>query len=362
MKVLIDIGHPGHVHLFKNFAHIFIQKGHQVLFTVRQKEYEIELLSDEHLPYKVIGRHYKSAPGKIWGLFFFNIKILLICVRFRPDVYLSHGSVYTLLSALILRKPNIALEDTGNYEQVRLYLPFTSAVLTSRSLPYNYGKKQVFYEGYHELAYLHPDQFKPDHSVIGELGLTEGEKYFIVRFIAWNASHDWSNTGLTATQKREIISLLSGRGRVFISAEGDFPDEFERYRFPLKPDRMHHALAFATLYVGEGATMASECAVLGTPSIFTGTGRWGYLKEQEEVFGLVSGFSGYDGVIDKIEELLNCDDLKSETKKKSKRLIQSKCDVTAFLVKFIEEWPESYLREIVASEQTEKQNTDDNKS
>ena len=69
MRVLIDIGHPGHVHLFKNFAREFIRKGHQVLFTVREKEHETELLKSEKLSFTRLGRHYTSGPGKIWGLY-----------------------------------------------------------------------------------------------------------------------------------------------------------------------------------------------------------------------------------------------------------------------------------------------------
>lgn len=342
MKILIDIGHPGHVHLFKNFAHIFSEQGHKVIFTVREKEHEIELLNFEKLPFVRTGRHYSSGFGKIAGLIIINLKILFISFRFKPDLFLSHGSVYTLLSAFMLRKPNIAFEDSGNYEQVRLYLLFTEAVLTSTSFPYRYGNKQVFYNGYHELAYLHPDYFTPDPGVVKELGLTEGERYFILRFVAWKASHDRRNSGLTTEQKGEIVRYLSMHGRVFISSESPLPSEFEAYRFPLKPERLHQALAFASLFVGEGATMASESAVLGTAAVYVNTIRRGYLEEQEKEYGLVSCFSGFDGVMNKIMILLEDPDLKSETKEKSARLIKNKCDVTQFLIRFIEEWPESF--------------------
>ena len=255
MKVLIDIGHPGHVHLFKNLAHILMKKGHSVLFTVREKEHEVDLLKSEDLPFKCIGKHFSSRAGKAWGLIYYNLKIFLISCRFKPDMYLSHGSVYTLLSVLLLRKPNFALEDSGNHEQVRLYLPFTRAVITSTSFPYRYGSNQVFYNGYHELAYLHPNYFSPDPSVLKELGLNDQDRYFILRFVAWKASHDRNNSGLTSEQKNAIVELLSPRGRVYISSESVLPRELEGYRFPLRPDRIHHALAFATLFVGEGVLL-----------------------------------------------------------------------------------------------------------
>jgi predicted glycosyltransferase len=42
MNILIDIGHPAHVHLFKNFAWIMQKKGHKTLFTAREKEHTIK--------------------------------------------------------------------------------------------------------------------------------------------------------------------------------------------------------------------------------------------------------------------------------------------------------------------------------
>lgn len=38
MKVLVDIGHPAHVHLFKNMIWERERKGHEILITAREKE------------------------------------------------------------------------------------------------------------------------------------------------------------------------------------------------------------------------------------------------------------------------------------------------------------------------------------
>lgn len=344
MKVIIDIGHPGHVHLFRNFARIFISRGHSVLFTIRKKEYEAELLEAAGLPFTVLGKHYTTMTGKAWGLVWYNLRLLFVSLRFKADLFLSHGSLYTLLSAVIMRKPNIALEDTGNPEQVRIYLPFTKAVLTSDVFPFDYGDKQVRYRGYHELAYLHPDYFKPDRGVLEELGVREEEKFTIVRFVAWSASHDRKSAGLTARQKEVIVRHLRNRGPLFISSESELPEDLNIYRFPLGPEKMHHALAFASLFIGEGATMASESALLGTAAIYVNTMVPDLIKEQEREYGIISVFAGFEGILDRVDELFDRPDLKSETKKKSERLINSKCDVTGFLVSFVEEWPESFGR------------------
>ncbi len=48
----------------------------------------------------------------------------------------------------------------------------------------------LFYPGYHELAYLHPRRFTPDRGVLAEAGISEGERYFVLRFNAFKAHHD----------------------------------------------------------------------------------------------------------------------------------------------------------------------------
>jgi uncharacterized protein len=341
MKILIDIGHPAHVHLFKNFAHQMIRKGHLVHFTVRNKEFEIELLEHESFSYTILGSHFKNRIAKIYGFIKYNVQIFVICLRFKPDVFLSHGSIYTLLSVFCLRKTNISLEDTGNPEQVMIYLPFTKVVLTSTSFLTNYGRKQINYNGYHELAYLHPKYFNPELSILTELGLTENEKFFIIRFVSWDASHDIGRSGLTYENKKEIINKLSEYGRVFISSESFLPAELEKYKFPAPPERIHHALSFAQLFIGEGATMASESAMLGTTAVYINSNEAGSIDEQEK-YHLIYHFRNSNGVIEKTTELLNDPLLKEKSREKSKKMILEKIDLTAYLVWFMENWPESF--------------------
>jgi uncharacterized protein len=341
LRILIDIGHPAHVHLFKHFAHAMIHHGHQVHFTVREKEFEIALLNKEGFSYTSVGKHYKSKTGKIWGLVKFTFLTVITSLKFKPDIYLSHGSMYAALASFLLRKPNIALEDTGNWEQVRLYLPFTEAVLTSTSFPISYGEKQVYYEGFHELAYLHPCYFTPEKSILKELAIKEGEKYFILRFVSWDASHDKGHSGLSLKEKDQLVELLQQQGKVFISFENRLGAEFETNTFTLSPEKMHQALAFADLFVGEGATMASECAMLGTPAIYINSIEAGTIDDQEK-YGLVYHFRNSNGILEKVQELINDNILKNKLKESRQKLLSEKINVTEFMVWFIENWPESF--------------------
>lgn len=337
MKVLIDIGHPGHVHLFRPFALEMQKKGHKILFTCRQKEFEIELLEAAGFEYISFGKHYKSKGGKIFGLFKFNILMLFKAIGFKPDIFLSHGSIYAAHIAFLLNKPHISMEDSGNMEQIRLYLPFTKAVLTPFELREELGKKQIRYHSYHELAYLHPKYFNPEKEILKSLGVSEGEKYVILRFVSWNATHDVGQGGFTLSQKEEIVRFLSTEVKLFISAEGDVPESFKEYLIKIKPDQIHDALYFAEFIVSEGATMASEAGVMGTTAIYVNSLERCYNEDQER-YGTVLNFRNGNGVLDKIKELTNKSVARNEG---YNDLLKDKIDLTSFLVWFVEEFPES---------------------
>lgn len=341
MRILIDIGHPAHVHLFKHFALQMQEKGHEIFFTVRDKEFEVYLLNVYGFKYKSFGKHFKSKTGKILGLFLFDLQMLRTVLSFKPDIYLSHGSIYAAHIAWLLRKPHIALEDTGNMEQVNLYLPFSSVVLTSNVFHKYLGMKQIQYNGYHELAYLHPTRFKRERNIREIIGVDKIEKIFMVRFVSWKASHDIEQEGLTLENKRAIIAFLKKFGKVLISSEKALDSEFERYKITLPPERIHDVLGEADLFIGEGATMASESAMLGTPAIYINFLDAGTIDDQER-HGLLFHFRNFEGVLDKAVELLNDPDSKEKNMRKRDELVKDKIDVTDFLVWFVENYPLSF--------------------
>ena len=341
MRILIDIGHPGHVHLFKNFAWEMQKKGHEILFSCRDKEFETYLLEKYGFKYKSFGKKYKKLTGKLFGLLKFDMQMIAIALQFKPDIFLSHGSMYAAHASAVLRKPHISFEDTFNMEQVKLYSPFTEVILVNdfKNPPLN-SNNVITYNGYHELAYLHPNQFTPNREIFSILNIKEDEPYVIIRFVSWDASHDAGQGGLTLEYKEKIIATLSKQINVFISSEGELPDALKPYQIKIPAEKMHDALAFATLFIGEGATMASECAMLGTPSIYVNTLDPLTIKEQE-AYGLLFDYRNAKGVLEKALELLNQKNLKEEFQIKKEKLLSDKIDVTAFTVWFVEHYPNS---------------------
>lgn len=346
MKILIDIGHPAHVHLFRNFASEMIHGGHEILFTCREKEFETELLNHYKLSYISLGEKPSSIAGKLFGLLKFDRKLFSVAKRFKPDLFLSHGSYYAAHVAFLTGKPHIAFEDTFNFEQIWLYKPFTQAILTADYDHPLKSKKVIRYSGYHELAYLHPSRFTPNKSILDVLGLEENEKYVIMRFVSWKASHDIGHKGISLENKILAVKEFSKYAKVFISSEAELPLELIKYKISIDPHKMHDAMAYATMIWAESFTMPSESSVLGTPSIIIHDSPALNLKEQQEEYGLCFKYSESEEdqqkAIRKGVELLNIPDIKKEWIKRRDKLISEKIDVTSLLVWFVENWPESF--------------------
>jgi predicted glycosyltransferase len=337
MKILFDITHPFAVHLYKNFIWQMEKQGHQIKVLARDKDVTLKLLKYYSIEHQVIGSSSKGFIGLLWEWLRRDIEIYKIASKMHPDILMGVNNPCLAHSARLSGGKYINLTETKHARLENLLThPFTDLINTTPTYGKDFGKKHVRYDSYPELAYLHTNYFKPDPSILDELGLSKGEICFVIRFVAWRASHDLGKAGLSMAVKRELVDILKRQGRVFISAEDSLPDEFEQYRITLTPEKIHDLLYFARLYIGEGATMASEAAVLGTPAIYVNPLKIGYLGEQENKYGLVYNFHRPNderkAILDKVKELLSNKNLKEESKLSRGRLLNEKCDLTKFMI------------------------------
>jgi predicted glycosyltransferase len=292
-----------------------------------------------------LGKHYKKKIFKLFGLLKFNAVLLNIARKFKPDIFLSHGSMYAAHVSRVVRKPHISFEDTGNMEQVLLYKPFTDVILTPDSLKINLGKRQIYFHGYKETAYLHPNYFKEDPSIYQLLDLKENEKYVLLRFASRDTTHDFRIKGLSNETKRKAVTEFMRYARVFISSEIPLPPDLEKYHIPIPSHKIHDVLYFATLLYSEGATMVAECAMLGTPSIYLNRTRSYFTTEQEIKYGLVFNYSlsikDQDASIAKAIELLQKTNVKDEWQILRQKMLSEQIDLTAFMIWLVENYPNS---------------------
>ena len=215
-------------------------------------------------------------------------------------------------------------------------------ILTPVCFNKSLGKKQIKLKSYLELSYLYPKYFKPDTEIRHELGISKTEKLALVRFIAWEAFHDRDRAGLSLEFKLNLIRELSRYCKVIISSEKELPDTLKEFEFSFPPEKLHDLLYTSDIYIGEGATTASESAILGTPAIYVNSLSVGYCTEQENTYQLVYNFRNTNGVLQKAIELIQNKNIKKESELKSQRLISDHIDITAFFVWFIENYPQSF--------------------
>ncbi|MFC2113900.1 DUF354 domain-containing protein [Bacteroidota bacterium] len=344
MKILIDISHPAHVHLFRNLIQKLNDHGDKVIITARDKDLTFSLLDSFDLNYHTIGKTKSGIVGKLRGIFIFTKKIVSLIKKYDIDVVLSHSSIYAALAARLSGCFSITLEDTGNKEQVYLYRPFTHLILSPENLKDNFGQKHIHYPALHESAYIIPGYFKPNSKVLTDLGLSPDEKFIIIRFVSRKSSHDIGESSLSNLDKLKIVNQLSLHAKVFISSEEDLPDELQSFSFPLPFIRMHEAMAFASLLYGESATMCSEAAFLGVPSILLDHQGRDYTDYLEDKYGLVKNFTQKNYNID--HSLNYAADLLISNKKdyfqqQRKVFLKQHISLTDFLFWLIENYPQS---------------------
>ncbi|HYW36235.1 MAG TPA: DUF354 domain-containing protein, partial [Balneolaceae bacterium] len=240
MKILIDIGHPAHVHYFRNFYKIMARHGHEIMVTARDKEMTHELLQSYEIPFSSRGKGAAGAAGKLAYLLKGDAILLRKALSFKPDIFLSFSSPYAAQVSALLRKPHIALDDTEHAKLARLfYRPFSDVILSPESYRGSSGRKQIKFNSFLELCYLHPDYFTPDEKVLETLGVEKDEKFVLMRFVSWQANHDIGHQGLTLENKRMAIEAFSKYATVFISSEEPLPDDLQQYRLPAPAKKIH---------------------------------------------------------------------------------------------------------------------------
>ena len=301
-----------------------------------------ELLKGYGIPFVSRGRGSDSVIGKLAYLLWADQFLLREALAFRPDVFLSFSSPYAAHVSSILGKPHIAFDDTESATLARrLWVPFTDIILSPACFRGPALKRQLRFEGFMELLYLHPNVFRPDPSKLASAGVDPGERYSFVRFVSWKATHDIGLAGMSLENKRRLVSDLERFGKVLISSEVELPPDFQKYRLRIDPTDVHHLLSFASLFVGESATMASESAVLGTPAIYLDRVGRGYTEELERRFELVSNFSdsaeGQQRAIEKAIDLLADENLVHEWPKRRATLLAETIDVNEYLLQIVSE-------------------------
>lgn len=349
MNILFHLGHPAHFHLFKNVIDRMNSNGHSTTILIKKKDILEDLLKKEKLPYTNILIHGRkdNKLGMIYGQLMQEFRMLKFCLKNKQDLLVGTSSAITHVGKVLGIPSIIVTEDDAEITPlvVKVAYPWATLIVTPEVCSVGKWKhKQITYSSYHELAYLHPNHFKPDRKVV-EKYFSLNQSYFIIRLAKLTAHHDKGITGITNEITSKLIELLKGHGKIFITSERKLARQFEKYRISINPIDMHHVLAFSSLYIGDSQTMAAEAGVLGVPFIRFNdfVGEIGYLNELENKYKLGYGILTKDveSLYEKVKELVNTKDLIKQHQERRNLMLNEKIDLALFLTWFFENYPNS---------------------
>lgn len=349
MRIIISIEHPAWAHQFRFVIKKLEEEGHSVKVLAINKDRDLELLEKFGISYELVGKSTgTNVINKAWLLFYITVKIFNKSRKFKPDLFIGRGSPMMAINSFLFGKPHIIFEDT-EHSTISLFFCklFSSLIITPFNFIKDLGKNHRRVHTFKELFYLHPEYFKPDPTILEELDIRPDEKYILLRFVAWTADHDFGFKGISYENRIKAIKEFEKFGKVFISSESALSDEFEKYKITLSPEKIHHLIYYATLIYGEGATMASEAAVLGTHSVLCTRTYMGYLKDQQENYNL-SYIFGLDEEsqlksINQAVSLLNNPNLYEEGKVKRNKLISEKVDGTEYFLNLLNDYKKTIV-------------------
>lgn len=280
MRIMIDMGHPGHVHFFRHAIVKLQARGHDICVAVQPKEVTTTLLSAFGIDHERVESPRLPPLLRPLKVLSRDLKLYALGRRFRPDVVTAIAGSWAAHAGFLLRKPVVCWDDTEHHRWGhRAAWPFATAIYSPDCYTLPKIEKQVFYRGTHDLAYLHPNYFTPNAQVVRDVGLDPAEPYCIVRLVSWQAVHDIGEHGFRERGMLEFLRALEPYARPLVTSEKSLSPELQPYQLNIPPHQIHHVMAFARLCVGEGGTMMTESAVLGTPAVLVNTLPAGVFEE-----------------------------------------------------------------------------------
>jgi uncharacterized protein len=338
MRVIVTIQHPGHVHFFKHAVRELEDAGHDVYVFARENEVVTELLEHYEIDHEILAGESNSLLSLAAVQATYETRLLARARKIKPDVITAIGGPAATHVAKVVGAKSVVFYDTEHATLIKkLAYPFADVVCTPECYDGDIGSKKIEYPGYHELAYLHPDRFEPDPTILEKAGLEPDDTFVVMRLSSWDSSHDVGQGGFD--DPVEAVRRLEDAGaEVLLTSEVPLPDELEANRLTTPPELLHDLLAYANCFVGEGATMASEAAMLGTPAVYVNSLSLGYTRELEAEYGLVFNFNDEDRHARSLEKAVSIIEAADDETwaRRRERLLDDRVDVTDVIVREVE--------------------------
>jgi len=282
-RIWIDIDNSPHVPFFLPIIEELRKCGHEVILTARDAYQVRELLELDHLPCKVVGRHYgKNRGAKILGTCLRASQLITTIANKKIDLAVSHGSRAQLMCSFALGIPTLLILD---YEYIAMmgfirpdWIMVPEMIPDSKELK---PKRQVLrYPGLKEDVYV--PRLRLDRSVRTRLGWDEDDIVVTVRPPATEAHYH--NPEAEVLLEAALSFLLeAANSRVILLPRNDAQNKNLRNAWAkwvanrriIIPEHAvdgMNLIWFSDLVISGGGTMNREAAALGVPvySIFRG--------------------------------------------------------------------------------------------
>lgn len=346
MDYFFEINHPAQVHLLQPLYFALTAKGAKVLVLCKQLKSITDLLAAYQIPYKCIGRKANGLIAKAIAQLLYDVKVLMLMWKHKPK--LAIGTSVTFAHAALFSTTHSLLLDDDDDEVEPLFAkyvhPFANVILSPDCIKRK-AKQSIYYHSIHEMAYLHPNIFQPDDTVLQKLGLTKQDKFFVLRFNSFKAHHDKQHYGLSWEQKKALIDRLSVKGKLYISSESELEQELKPYALNIAQHEIHSLLFYASLFVSDSQTMTTEAALLGVPALKCNSFAHklsvpNYLEKQ---YDLCYAFQpeNFDTLLDKVDDILSNENIKQQWVNNKQRFVDAHLSSSDFMVWFIENYPNS---------------------
>tara|TARA_Y100001954_G_C15795003_1_gene597139 strand:- start:675 stop:1736 length:1062 start_codon:yes stop_codon:yes gene_type:complete len=332
---LFFLVHPSKFYLFRFLINRLIDEGNNVDILIIKKDVLEDLIKKEGWNYKNIykkGRKYRKLPRTIAAFlsaFITIIKLFLFLFKKKKYDYFITDDILVIPGFLLKIKTFLFVDnDYKTLSLIKYLLPFATKIICPSSTELSkFRKKLLKFRGNKALAYLSPKYFTPDRSKV----LIES-KYSLIRVSILDAVHDdENNKGIQDEELTKLINLLEIHGKVYISAEREISNKFEKYRLNIDPIDMAHYINFSKILITDSGTMASEAAVLGVPNILINNlaGSCGVHRELNN-YNLQYFYDNFDDAYKMTENLLSKKNIKEIWKQRRKNFLTKTDDFTEF--------------------------------
>lgn len=341
-KIIVEINHPKHFYQFKPLINVLC-KNNKVQIISRDKDVVIDLLNESRLEYKKFGLHSNRLIYKILITPLILIDYIKIIVKFKPDIVISRSSHYSIILGKVFNFKIVVFPDAEIVPIINKFVgPNADLVITPSQFNLRYGDHHKVIDGFFEETYLAPNIIKKNMFPIESLNLDKNEVFFVVRFIKWGANHDYGQHGFNENEKDEILTILQTFGKVIVSIEGKAPYMINSAEL-IHPSQLHILLHNASLYVGDSQSMATEAALLGTPSFrynsFVGTKDMKNFRVLEDK-GLMRNYYEFKNLkMDLTKSLTRIDYHKKLHQDKIQNYFENKIDVTEQSLNILNSYP-----------------------